>query len=166
MSLLDSFSTWLKASPLSYAATHYEWVWPLCQILHFAGLVMLVGIVGLLDLRMLGLGKGLRISSISRMVPVGVLGFCLNLATGAVFVAGDPLHYLQNPAFQFKMAFIAAAGLNVGMFYVSGLARRTEGLGQDEEAPVGAKCVAVVSLVLWVGVMYLGRMLPFLGNSF
>jgi hypothetical protein len=166
MSPLDAFAEWLKATPLSYAATHFAWLWPVCQILHFVGLVMLVGTVGALDLRLLGVGKGVRIGSIARMVPVGLAGFALNFATGIVFVAGDPPHYLHNPAFQWKLAFIALAGVNVGIFKVSGLERAVEAIGLDGAAPMGARVVAALSLFLWVGVMYLGRMLPFLGNSF
>jgi hypothetical protein len=32
--------------------------------------------------------------------------------------------------------------------------------------PPLAKVIAAVSLCLWVGVMYFGRMLPYLGNAF
>ena len=163
---IDSFAEWLKGSPLAFVATHYPWVWPLCQILHFFGLVLLVSMVGLLDLRILGLGKGLSLRSISKMIPLGVAGFALNFLTGAIFVAGDPLHYLHNPAFQFKIGFIAMAGVNVLLFRVTGLATAVENLAPDDDAPTGAKLVAAVSLFLWIGVMYLGRMLPFLGNSF
>jgi hypothetical protein len=31
---------------------------------------------------------------------------------------------------------------------------------------LGAKVVAAVSLFLWIGVMFWGRMLPFIGNAF
>ena len=57
-------------------------------------------------------------------------------------------------------------GLNVLIFYVSGLARTVEALGPGEDAPLGAKLVAAASLFLWVAVMYMGRMLPYIGNSF
>ncbi len=163
---IDSFSEWLKGTPLAFVATHYPWVWPVCQILHFFGLVLLISMVGLLDLRILGFGKGLSLRSISRTIPLGVAGFALNLLTGAIFVAGDPLHYLRNPAFQFKIGFIAVAGLNVLVFHASGLSKTVESLAPDDDAPFGAKVVASLSMFLWVGVMYLGRMLPFLGNSF
>ena len=49
---------------------------------------------------------------------------------------------------------------------MTGVFHQVESLGPGEDAPLGAKIIAVVSLVLWVGVMYLGRMLPFLGDAF
>ena len=39
-------------------------------------------------------------------------------------------------------------------------------LGPKEDAPLTAKIAAVSAMVLWIGVMYCGSMLPFLGNSF
>jgi hypothetical protein len=46
------------------------------------------------------------------------------------------------------------------------LSRRIEAVGPGQDAPLGAKITAAVSLFLWVGVMFWGRMLPFLGTAF
>src|SRR6185369_9655896 len=119
----------------------------------------LIGIVGLLDLRMLGFVKGLPLRPLQRLLPWGVAGFVINLATGVVFYAGDPLQYLDNKVFWLKMGFIALAGINVLLFYGTGLSRRVDDVGAGGEVPVAA-------LVLWFGVMYFGRMLPFLGGAF
>lgn len=61
---------------------------------------------------------------------------------------------------------IVLAGLNVGLFYVTGMARTVEALGPGEDIPPGAKLIAASSLFLWLGVLYLGRMLPFVGDAF
>jgi hypothetical protein len=39
-------------------------------------------------------------------------------------------------------------------------------LGSGDDAPLTAKAVAVSALILVLGVLYCGRMLPFLGNAF
>ena len=43
---------------------------------------------------------------------------------------------------------------------------RSDRLGAGENAPLTAKVIAGVSLFLWFGVLYWGRMLPFIGNAF
>ena len=58
------------------------------------------------------------------------------------------------------------AGVNVMVFYATGLSTRVARTGAGQDAPTGARVVGAVSLVLWVGVMYWGRMLPFIGNAF
>jgi hypothetical protein len=39
-------------------------------------------------------------------------------------------------------------------------------LGKGEDAPSSAKLVAASQIFLWVGVIYFGRMLPYLGGAF
>ena len=165
--MLQSLAAWLHSTRLSWAvAGGIPWIWPLCETLHFIGLALLVGIVGLFDLRVLGVGKGLPIGPLQRLMPWAILGFAINLITGFLFFTGDPFQYIHNLAFGFKMLFIALAGVNVIVYYVSGLYRRVDPIAAGQDAPAAAKIVAAVSLCLWIGVMYWGRMLPFIGNAF
>jgi hypothetical protein len=41
-----------------------------------------------------------------------------------------------------------------------------EPIGPEGDAPFAAKLIAASSLFLWLGVIYWGRMLPFLGSAF
>jgi hypothetical protein len=158
---------WLHNSPLGWAAAGgWPWLWAACESVHFMGMALLIGAVGLLDARMLGLFKGLPIAPLERLVPWGVLGFVINLSTGLVFFAGAPEQYVENIAFWLKMLFVLLAGVNVSLFYFTGLSRRVDRLGAGEDAPMAAKLIAGVSLFLWFGVLYWGRMLPFIGNAF
>ena len=166
MQYVEIFSKWLKATHLSWAVTHYPWIWPACETLHFIGLALLVGVIGMVDLRMLGVGKNLPIGPLHRLIPWGVAGFVINAITGVIFFAGDPFQYIHNPAFQLKILFIALAGVNIAVFYLSGIFRYAEGIGPGESAPMSAKIISASSLFLWFGVMYFGRMLPFIGEAF
>ena len=167
MHYVQILAAWLKTTRVSWAvAGGIPWLWPLGEILHFIGLSMLVGIAGVLDLRILGVAKGLPLAPLQRLMPFAVAGFAINLITGLLFFAGDPFQYIHNYAFWLKMLFVALAGLNVLVFYSLGLSHRINAVGSEGDAPLGAKMVAGVSLFLWVGVMFWGRMLPFLGTAF
>lgn len=163
---MDSFVKWLEGTSASWFVNQYSWIWPACETLHFLGLALLIGNVGLLDLRLLGFLKGLPVLPLNSLVLWGVAGFTINLVTGIVFVVGDPNQYVDNVAFYFKMSFIAIAGLNLLVFYLTGISRKVALMGPGDDAPTLAKVVAATSLVLWLGVMYFGRMLPYIGNSF
>lgn len=163
---MRSFGPWLDATAPSMFIKEHTLIWPVCQTLHFFGLILLFGNIGLLDLRMLGLMKELPAKPLNQFVRWGVLGFAINLLTGTIFFVGQPNQYIGNRAFYAKLLLIALAGVNVGAFYATGVFRRVEILGPGDDAPMPAKCIAATSLVLWVGVMYCGRMLTFLGNAF
>ncbi|HEU4619298.1 MAG TPA: hypothetical protein VFV10_14770 [Gammaproteobacteria bacterium] len=147
-----------------FVATH-DWVWPVCEIVHFFGMAAIIGTVGLADVRILGVAKGLPIAALEKLIPFGVVGFLLNVITGFTFVAGNPvggpLDYLDNLSFRIKMILILIAGLNVLAFYFLGIARRADNVAPDGEAPLNAKVVAAISLVAWFAVIFFGRMIMY-----
>ena len=163
---MQAFAVWLAATRYSAFVNGHQWVWPACETLHFIGLALLIGNVGLLDLRLLGFEKRLPFTSLNRFVRWAVLGFAINFVTGITFFIGNPFQYIHNIAFGYKLAFMALAGVNVLVFYATGLFRTLVALGPGDDAPVLAKVIAATSLFLWIAVMYMGRMLPYIGNSF
>jgi hypothetical protein len=165
-STIIAFSTWLKTTQLAWAVIHYPWVWPAAETLHFIGLAMLIGVIGLMDLRLLGMAKRLPFAPLHALLPWAISGFAICALTGVVFFAGDPFQYIHNRIFGFKLLFIFLAGANILIFYLTGVFRDVEALAPGDDAPFTAKVIAGVSLLLWIGVMYFGRMLPFLGEAF
>jgi hypothetical protein len=165
--LINEFSKWLMTTQLSHdMAGQWKWGWATCETLHFIGLSLLLGSIGVLDLRMLGFAKHIPPGALHKMVPWGVAGFAINAITGSLFFIGAPFQYVRNVAFLFKMIFIAIAGFNILFFYLGGVRKKIESLGPDDTPPLSAKVVSWVSIVAWFGVIYWGRMLPFVGNAF
>jgi hypothetical protein len=141
------------------------WLWPLCEMIHFLGMALLIGTIGILDLRVLGFAKGLPIARLEALVPVAIGAFFANAATGILFVVANPDGganvYLLNLAFQIKISLILIAGINAIAFYFTGIARRTAALGPLDEAPANAKLIAGTSIVLWIFVIMFGRLIMY-----
>jgi hypothetical protein len=135
-----------------------QWGWPIVEIVHFTGLTLLIGAVGTFDLAMIGWVKGLRLAALHRLVPFGVLGFALSVASGSMFVVTSPDQYLYNPAFQVKMVLLAIAGANMALFYLT-TARSLRGLADSAPPPRAARVFAGVSLAAWFGVIACGRVI-------
>jgi len=143
--------------------TKVPWMWPTCETLHFIGLCLLFGIVFLFNLRMLGVMKNVPFAALHRLLPWGILGFGVNLLTGMLFFVGASEQYTKNGAFAWKILLILLAGVNALYFTMFD---QTWVLKSGDDAPLTAKAVALSAIFLWVGVMYCGSMLPFLGNAF
>lgn len=143
--------------------TETPWMWPTCETLHFVGLTLLLGVVLLVDLRVLGLMKGVSFISLHRLLPLAAFGFGVNVITGMLFFVGIPGQYIDNKAFYWKIGLVMLAGLNAVYFTIL---KEPWELGPTEDAPLTAKIAAASAMLLWVGVMYYGSMLPFIGNSF
>ena len=61
---LQAYAAWVETTWLHYFATNYKWVWATMETLHFLGLGLMVGTIGVLDLRLMGFLKGLPMCSI------------------------------------------------------------------------------------------------------
>lgn len=165
---MEALSEWLTSPLMGALIRSNGFVWPVVEMFHYIGMALLLGTVGFLDLRVLGFAKGVPISSLSKLVPLGVAGFVINVVTGLVFVTGNPLSrpidYFLNLAFQLKMLLILLAGLNLLVYYLAGISRATENMPADADAPPVAKIIAGLSLVFWMGVIYFGRMIMYNGT--
>jgi hypothetical protein len=165
----STIAYWLRWPSLEHFVVQYSWAWPFCEVVHFVGLCLLVGIVGMFDLRLLGMAKAVPVASLRRLLPWGVLGFVLCVASGAVFIGGfmgnvptiHPYKALTTDIWlQLKLLFILLAGVNLLVFYVSGMSRAVDVLGSGEDAPVLAKLIAGTSLALWISIIIFGRLIP------
>jgi len=139
-----------------YDLMNTRWGWPIAESVHFTGLCMLMATVGMFDLRMMGLVRGLSLSALHKLVPYGVLGWLLCVASGSLFVIAAPLEYIFNDAWQIKMVLMAIAGINMVVFYLT-TAKRVYALGPDDAVPLTARVIAIVSLFSWLGVITCGR---------
>ena len=159
---------WMRWPSVEVFLTNNTWAWPLCEIMHFIGLILLFGAVGSFDLRLLGIAKGLPLRLLDRLVPWGVFGFVLCVVTGTIFVTGivanvgtHPYVVLKtNVWLQLKLLCILLAGLNLLAFHLTGMARVVRMLQPEDEAPPLARFIGGTSLALWIGVVYFGRLSP------
>lgn len=139
------------------------WLWPASETVHFVGLCLLFTVVLVVNLRILGMAKGLSFKAVYQLLPLGMLGFLLNLTTGMLFFLAAPGQYVNNVEFHRKIILIVLAGINVLYFM---LVDETWAVGPDDNAPLRTKIVAASAIFLWIGILYYGHMLPFLGNAF
>src|SRR2546427_1510668 len=153
----------LKSASISHFQFAHPWAWPMLETLHFIGLSLLFGIVLAGNLRILGFMKNAPFVDVHRFLPWRVCGFVINSVTGMMFFAGASGQYIENPAFHLKVIFMLLAGANV--LYLT-LFDEVWALGPGDNAPLPAKLVAASQVFLWIGVIYFGRMLPYLGNAF
>lgn len=138
------------------------WVWPALETFHFIGLCILLSVVLVVNLRLLGLMRHVPFAAFHRLLPWGILGFGINTVTGFLFFIAAPDQYTQNPAFYWKMLFIVLAGGNA--IYLTVLDEAAVERGQG--APLTARLIATSGLFLWFGVIFWGRLMPFLGLTF
>ncbi len=143
-----------------YSLMNSPWGWPIVESIHFFGLCLLIGTVGLFDLRMMGLAREISLAQLHKLVPFGVLGYGLNVVTGTMFLSTAPDQYLYNPAVQSKFLFMAIAGINMLIFYTTTAEQVTSERAAGHTL-ARARVMAGISLACWCAVIICGRLITY-----
>lgn len=145
----------LAASPPALWAAQSAWAYPIANVIHVLGAITLVGVIGFLDLRLLGYAKAIPARALSNAVtPIGWLGFALLAGSGVVLFLADVGALVASTVYWTKLTLIAAAGANMA-------ALRLTWPPSDERVSGRVKLMAAASLTLWLSVAVLGRMIAY-----
>jgi hypothetical protein len=153
---------WLETTALAAAMREWLWLYPIIEILHIAGLAVLVGAAVLFDIRLLGLSRSIRVTVLaSHLLPWARRSLFLIVPTGLMMFTAHATEMASNPAFQLKLTLLIAAGINAAAFH-AGVFRTVTAWDTEAAAPLGAKISGILSLCLWAGVITCGRLLAYL----
>jgi hypothetical protein len=148
----------LERWPLAQWLRESVWVYPALNALHIVAIALLLGATVILDARLLGFAAPVPLAHVARAAwPFAAGGVALALATGPLLFIVQPAEYLANPAFFWKFVLLGAALTNVAIFHLSfpGVLRG------ERPVSAGVKAVAALSLVLWLAVLFAGRLIAF-----
>ncbi|MBM3785823.1 MAG: hypothetical protein FJW30_15780 [Acidobacteria bacterium] len=154
-----AFFQWLEATGGSLALRESILAYPIVESTHVLSLCLFFGLIGLMDLRLLGWAlPNVPVTQFtSRIQPIGVVGFAVMVISGLLLFYSGPIRAYTNIFFRVKMILIALAGLNALLFH----ATIFKSVGDWESAtlpPPRARLAGALSLLFWSGVVVCGRM--------
>ena len=143
----SAFSTWMRESPSMF-------VFPGALAAHTVGLAFIAGLNGALDLRLLGVARGIAPAAFTRFLPFMWIGLWVNIVTGVALLLAYPTKALTNPVFYLKLGLIAVA-----LVLLRPLLRRA----RDAAAvgTTGTRLLAAASLAVWAAAIAAGRLLAY-----
>jgi hypothetical protein len=150
--VLEAIGSWPGATWLQQSATAYLFV----NAAHILGIGILLGAILPLDLRLLGCFRGFALQGLRPFLTrCAAAGVVLAIITGAWLFSVDPVGYLENAAFRWKLVLLALAVANVGFQHWS-----TDASASQVSA--ATRVSAALSLCLWLTVLLAGRWIGFL----
>jgi uncharacterized membrane protein len=164
---IGSFLSHFEPTPEGFSGfiIDNKWLWAFLMAVHFIGLALIVGTVGILDLRMMGFLKQLPMAPVHRFMPWAMAGLAANIITGLLAFIGQPENYIYSGALWLKILALMLLGVNAAVFYLTGIFNRVNPLKAGEDPPMSARLVAVTSLFLWFVVITFGRYIQPLSNT-
>ncbi len=161
-SSLHQFCEWLASTRVSNIIQDTGWIIPTVQTVHIACIAVLIGSVVILDMRMFGIaGRGDSIAvTAKRLLPWIWWPLPVFLATGLVLIVAEPSRELENTTFYDKMILLVGAMIVTGVLQAT--VRRDPAFWEGSRVRSGAaKGLALVSLALFVGIVFAGRLIAY-----
>ena len=153
---------WLEASGLAARIRESLFLFPLIESVHVIGLALVFGTILIIDLRLLGSAS---VERPFRKMASDILkwtwaAFALAAVTGSLMFITNAGVYYHNFYFRAKMLLLVLAGLNMLAFELTA-GRTVRSWDKAPSAPPSGRAVAVLSIVIWIGVIFAGRLIGF-----
>jgi hypothetical protein len=151
----------LEHMPLALAIAKSSWLFPIIETLHVLAFTVVVGSIGMLDMRLLGVGfMGRSISDLMRSVlPWTWSAFAGAASCGLLLFCSKASTYYPNLPFRIKMLCLALAATNMLVFHL--VNTRNIGAWDVGAPPLRVRATGAASLSLWITIVAAGRWIGF-----
>jgi hypothetical protein len=121
----------------------HEWAYGLTEIAHILSLALSIGLIALVDLRLLGVGpRNVTPARLLRATAIGtVIGLVTAVTSGFLIASTDPVRYFNHPTMRLKLTAVF-----VGLVFNYALHDR---VARGGYSPAAGRMVAVLSLAVW-----------------
>src|SRR5215472_15856399 len=153
---------WLESSTLASTIRDGLLLFPLLESTHVIGLALVFGTIAIIDLRLLGAASSERPFKLmaSDILKWTWAAFALTALTGSLMFITNASVYYHNFYFRTKMLLLVLAGVNMLSFELT-LGRASHKWDYAGSAPAAGKAAAVLSLAIWISVIFAGRLIGF-----
>jgi hypothetical protein len=147
------FLTALRESGLPY---------PIILSTHLTCIAVFGGLILMSDLRLLGLAlNNVPVSEVLlRTRPWKRVGFVIMVTCGLLLGSCKLFNYYDNPYFQVKMTLLCLVGVHAIVFN-RGVYAHPQKLDGMKRMPGVAKAAGLISMMLWVGILSMGRWIAY-----
>ena len=152
---------WLEASGLAVYIRQSHLLYPVIEIIHIVGFVVLVGSAFLFDLRLLGISRKILVTELAKhLLPWSRRSLLLVVPSGLLLFMTQATELSHNKYFGLKLILILLAFTNAGYFHRYTL-RSVSRWDHLQPTPPAARAAGIMSIILWIGVITCGRFLAY-----
>jgi hypothetical protein len=163
MNTVIAWADYLESTPLGTAIAEGRYAFPLIEGIHLIGLTLAVGLILIVDLRLIGVFlKDVPVKALHRQLqPYVFAGFAVVVVAGILLFFCEASTVVVSPPWPFKALFFVLGGLNA-LYFELVISRRPRALPDFGPLPKPVRYAGYASLTLWTLVIICGRLIPYI----
>jgi hypothetical protein len=162
---LRALADLLEQSAVGSAIAEGRYAFPIIEGVHLIGLSVAVGLILLIDLRLIGVFlPTVPVRDLHRQLkPYVYAGFAIIMIAGMLLFVSEAATVIVSPPWPFKAFFFVLAMSNAAYFELV-IARRPEALPDRGRLPTAVRSAGYTSIFLWLLVIVCGRLIPYISQ--
>ncbi len=163
MNTLMSLAESIEQSAIGTAIAEGRYAFPIIEGIHLIGLALGVGLIFLIDLRLIGVFlPSVPVRALHRQLqPYVFVGFGIVIVAGVLLLVSETSTVIVSPPWPFKAVFFVLASANA-LYFEFVIARRAGALPERGPLPKPVRYAGIASLALWALVIICGRLIPYI----
>lgn len=155
---------WLETTGVARLVHETSWGYPIILSGHAVGMAILVGIVLMINFRVLGFAPGIPVAAMRPMYKAALVGLVINVVSGSMlFIASANTFFESNP-FRIKVVLLLTGAVLLWVGWRQ-LAGSSNTVASDDNRS-GTRIVAAISVAVWVGVIVAGRLIAYVDVAY
>lgn len=162
MSVIADLAGWVANTEFFTALRESGLPYPIVMSTHLSSIAIFGGAILMTDLRILGFAmKSMTVTEVVRQTRIWKrIGFVIMISMGILLAGAKLDKYYDNPYFIIKLSLLTLVGVHALIFRPN-VYKRTEEIDRSPEVPGVAKAAAWLSIILWVGILSMGRWIAY-----
>lgn len=154
-----AFLSWLQQTGLALYIQEDPWAYPIVLSVHAIGMALLVGVVLMINFRILGFGRAVPLEYLRRLMKIALLGLILNVLSGLMLFIADAVNHFANVAFRTKILLLITGG--VLMLLLSRRVFPAQRVDYQSAETNATRLIAGLCVLVWTGVIVAGRLIAY-----
>lgn len=152
----------LSQTPLALAMATSPWVVPTMQSIHIMSIAVIFISILLIAMRVSGYawaGVSVR-QTVARFAPWAWAALALLVLTGLVLILAEPIRQLLAISFWIKMVLLATT-ITISVRFLGAVRAQDSFAAENGETSPAMRRTAIVTVVLLVGIIFMGRFIAY-----
>ncbi len=155
---------WLETTGIARLVHETSWGYPIILSGHAVGMAILVGIVLMINFRILGFAPAIPVAAMRPLFKVALVGLIVNVISGSMLFIASAGTFVESNPFRVKAVLLVVGAVLLWKGWRQWF--ESNDTGASDGSGSSARTLAAISVVVWIGVIVAGRLIAYVDVAY